>query len=63
MAKKYGGSLNTPVGRFVNATTPGGTRISRVTGNHVSGGGAQTMNNGMPEKGPGTRPYQGTKSN
>ena len=60
MAKKYGGSLNTPINSPKFATTPGGKRISRATGNRVSGGGAQTANDSLKTKA-GMREYQGTK--
>ena len=63
MAKKYGASLNAPINQpYSNfATQPGGKRISRATGNHVSGGGAQTATDAQATKAPGPREYQGTK--
>ena len=59
--KKYGASLNAPINQPKFATTPGGKRISRVTGNHVSGGGAATQNVAQRTKDKGVNPYQGTK--
>ena len=60
MAKKYGASLNAPINQPKFATTPGGKRISRATGNHVSGGGAATQTDSQRTK-VSTREYQGTK--